>query len=161
MMHRIQENLSRQDKGMRLLLQLLEEEFSRLMNRNPKGVTPIELSIQELMRQLARERTDLRELVQAVDPAARRVRQIVSAMVDERREAVEDLMRRIDICEQRCGMQAHKNQQLALALFDQSSRLLNFMHKQITPPEDRRGYSAKGRYSKAGSNQAALVRGNL
>ncbi len=160
-MNRIQENLSRQHKGMQLLLTLLEEEFSRLMNRNPRGVTPIELSIQELMRQLAAERRALKGWVKAVDPLAERVRDIVEAMDLERRMDVTKLLKQIDDVEQRCGIQANKNQQLVLALYDQSSKLLNYMHRQITPVEDKNGYSAKGRYAKADSSQAALVRGSL
>ncbi|MBU1610570.1 MAG: flagellar protein FlgN [Proteobacteria bacterium] len=161
MMHRIQENLSRQHKGMQLLLVLLEEEFSRLMDRNAKGVTPIELSIQELMRQLANERVCLKAMVKAIDPMAERVRTILPILEEERRTAIEELLQQIDSDEQQCGMQAHKNQQLALALYDQSTNLLNFMHKQISPPENKDAYSAKGRYAKVNNRQPALVRGSF
>ncbi len=161
MINRIQENLSRQYKGMQLLLVLLEEEFSRLMDRNAKGITPIELSIQELMRQLAAERMALKRWVKAVDPSAERVCDIESAMDLKRRYDVTIVLEKIDDVEQQCGVQANKNQQLVLALYDQSSKLLNYMHRQIAPIEDKNGYSAKGRYAKTDNSQAALVRGSL
>ncbi len=56
----IEENLVRQNKALMLLSLLLEEEFSRLMKSNPQSVSQIELSIQELMRQIVVERASLR-----------------------------------------------------------------------------------------------------
>ncbi|MGE4506013.1 MAG: flagellar export chaperone FlgN [Desulfovibrionaceae bacterium] len=160
-MHRIQENLTRQHKALELLFVLLEEEFSRLMERNSRNVTPLELSIQELMRQLAAERVCLRGMVQAMDPTAQRVREIVEQLEPELASAVADLLAKIDKVEQRCGIQANKNQQLALALYDQSTKLLTFMQKQISPPVDTGSYSAKGRYRKNSSSQATILHGRF
>jgi len=72
MIQLIEENLVRQNKALMLLFILLEEEFSRLMQSNPQSVSQIELSIQELMRQIAVERASLRRKVQQVSPAALR-----------------------------------------------------------------------------------------
>lgn len=161
MMNRIQENLARQNKALELLFILLEEEFSRLMERNSKNITPLELSIQELMRQLASERVSLRQMVQMIDPTASRVRDILGAIESSAAERVRELLIAIDKVEQRCGIQANKNQQLALALYDQSTKLLNFMHKQISPPQNTNSYSAKGRYGKTSSSQATILHGRF
>lgn len=161
MMNLIQENLSRQLKGLSLLKALLEEEFSRLMKHDALGITPIELSVQELMRQLAAERISLKAMVKTIDPDAERIRDIVEGMGDGLRTEVEALLQGIDRAEQDCGMQAHKNQQMVLALYDQSTKLLNYMHKQISPQENKGAYSARGRYAKLPSGQASLVRGRF
>lgn len=161
MIQRIEENLSRQHKAMELLLVLLEEEFSRLRDRRAREITPVELSIQELMRQLAHERLSLRAMVQALDPSAKRVREVLPVMDEERAARIAELAGEMEETEQRCGIQANKNQQLALALFDQSTKLLGYMHKQISPDEDKNGYSAKGRYSRSTNRQAAILHGRL
>lgn len=155
----IQENLDRQSKAVLLLSMLLQEEFSLLMNKDPQGVTRVELVIQELMRQISAERLSLRNFIQKIDPSAGRLGEILPAIADEQRKVIEKHLARIDEQEQKCAVQATKNHQLAQALLEQSSSMLDFLHREITPKQQN-VYSARGRYATS-SPQASLINGRL
>ncbi|NDV25149.1 flagellar export chaperone FlgN [Desulfovibrio sp. JC010] len=155
----IKANLDRQSKAVLLLSMLLQEEFSLLMNKDPQGVTGVELVIQELMRQISAERMSLKSFIQKIDPAAQRLGQVLPAIEDGQRKDIEKLLGRIDEHEQKCGVQATKNHQLAQALLEQSSSMLDFLHKEITPKEQN-VYSARGRYFNP-KPQASLINGRL
>lgn len=159
MIRLIEENLVRQNKAMMLLFILLEEEFSRLMQSNPQGVSQIELSIQELMRQIASERLCLRGMVGEHTPGAQRVSELYPAMDEEMQANFEGLVVMLDETEQKCAQQAGKNNQMAMALFDQSKQLLDFMHNEIKPKNDT-AYAATGRYGQASSG-ARLLNGRI
>ncbi len=155
----IQENLDRQSKAVLLLSMLLQEEFSLLMNKDPQGVTRVELVIQELMRQISAERLSLRNFIQKIDPSALRLSAVLPAIADEQRKIIEKLLARIDDQEQKCAVQATKNHQLAQALLEQSSSMLDFLHREITPKQQN-VYSARGRYTNP-APQASLINGRL
>lgn len=155
----IQENLDRQSKAVLLLSMLLKEEFSLLMNKDPQGVTRVELVIQELMRQISSERMSIRSFVQKIDSSAMRLGQVLPAIADQQREVIEKLLEKIDGLEQKCAVQATKNHQLAQALLDQSSSMLDFLHREITPKQQN-VYSARGRYAKT-APEASLISGRL
>jgi len=155
----IEENLVRQNKAMMLLLILLEEEFTRLMSSKPQSVSQIELSIQELMRQIAIERASLRRKVGKLVEGAVRVRDLYLIMDDDTRENFQTMIKMLDDTEQKCGVQASKNNEMAMALFDQSKGLLDFMHDQIKP-KNTHAYAASGRYAQA-ANSARLLTGRL
>ncbi|MBI9080990.1 MAG: flagellar export chaperone FlgN [Pseudodesulfovibrio sp.] len=155
----IEENLVRQNKAMMLLFFLLEEEFSRLMKNLPQGVSQIELSIQELMRQIGHERVSLRGMVAELAPGAARVRDLFLMMDDELKSEVESLLEKLDVTEQKCGVQAAKNNEMAVALFDQSKTLLEYMHNQIKP-KNTSAYAATGRFAQAPSS-ARLLTGRM
>lgn len=155
----IEENLVRQNKAMMLLYFLLEEEFSRLMKNEPQSVSQIELAIQELMRQIGAERISLRARVGKIAPGAERVRDLFLMMDDEVKKEFENLLAMLDETEQKCGVQASKNGELTMALFDQSKKLLNFMHDQIKP-KNTSSYAASGRFARA-SSSARLLTGRL
>ncbi|WP_415718509.1 flagellar export chaperone FlgN [Maridesulfovibrio sp.] len=159
MIRLIQANLDRQSKAVLLLSMLLQEEFSLLMNKDPQGVTGVELVIQELMRQISAERMSMRSFVQKIDPSAKRLGQVLSAIEDSQRKEIEQLLGKIDEFEQKCGVQATKNHQLAQALLEQSSSMLEFLHKEITPKQQN-VYSSRGRYFNP-KPQATLVNGRL
>jgi hypothetical protein len=159
MIRLIEENLVRQNKAMLLMFLLLEEEFSRLTQLKPQSVSRVELSIQELMRQVAAERLSLRRMIAQVVPGAQRVREIMPALEEDRADAIGKLLKRLDEAEQKCGVQASKNQQLAMALFDQSKGLLDFMHNQIKP-KSTTTYGRTARYAQ-GVNDARLLSGRL
>ncbi|WFS63795.1 flagellar export chaperone FlgN [Pseudodesulfovibrio thermohalotolerans] len=159
MIRLIEENLVRQNKAMLLMLLLLEEEFSRLTQLKPQSVSQVELSIQELMRQIVAERSSLRRMVIAVEPSAKRVRDLFPGLDREKGDSLRELLARLDAAEQKCGVQAAKNQQMAMALFDQSKGLLNFMHNQIKP-KSTTAYGRSGRFAK-GINDARLLSGRL
>ena len=57
----IRGNLDRQAKGLNLLGQLLDEEFSLLMDRRTDEIMSLEFSIHELVRQLADEKLHIRD----------------------------------------------------------------------------------------------------
>lgn len=159
MIHLIEENLVRQNKAMLLLFFLLEEEFSRLMKLRPQAISQIELSIQELMRQVAAERISLRNMVKKVEPSAVRLQDIYPCLDKDVAANFAELLQKMDDTEQRCAVQASKNNQMALALFEQSKGLLNFMHDQIKP-KNTTAYGRSGRFAKAPSN-ARLLSGRL
>ena len=159
MIRLIEENLVRQNKAMMLLLLLLEEEFSRLTKLNPQSVSQLELSIQELMRQVAAERISLRRMVATVEPSAKRVRDLMPGLEREMADSFGELLVKLDEIEQKCAVQAAKNHQLAMALFDQSKGLLNFMHDQIRP-KSTTAYGRSGRFAQ-GVNDARLLSGRL
>jgi len=155
----VEENLVRQNKALILLSVLLQEEFTRLEQSKPQAVSQIELSIQELMRQIAVERASLRRQVGKIAEGAQRVRDLFLMMDDEVRATFEQLLQMLDDTEQKCAMQAAKNNKLTMALFDQSKKLLDFMHDQIKP-KNTIAYGQTGRYAKAASS-ARLLSGRL
>jgi len=159
MFRMIEESLVRQNKATLLLFFLLEEEFSRLTKNRPQSVSQIELSIQELMRQIGAERLSLRARVAEIAPGAERVRDLFLMMDDELKGNLEKLIDMMDETQQKCGMQASKNNEMAMALFDQSKTLLDYMHDQIKP-KNTSAYAASGRFAQAPSN-ARLLTGRL
>lgn len=157
MLDRINENIRRQYKGLELLSSLLEEEFSFLTGRDPRAVTGCEFSIQELLRQLAVERLDLKAMVKAVAPEAGNLRDLAGALQGAEAEAFGVLLARVDAMEQQCAVQAEKNSRLAFGLAEQSKGLLEFMHKQIQPKHEDT-YAKNGRYQ-GHRPEAAIFRG--
>lgn len=154
----IRENLTRQARALELLSALLEEEFSELMNRNPQDVSILELSIQELMRQLAAERISLRALISGAWPGRSRVAEIAGDLTDDEAHELSELLLNLDRCEQACAVQADKNRALALGLYDQSLQLLKELHTRVEPGKAE-VYSRRGTYARATSPQASFFRG--
>ena len=159
MLRLIEENLVRQNKAMMLMFFLLEEEFARLTKLNPQSVSRIELSIQELMRQIAGERASLRNMVRGVEPSAKRVAELFPSLGEDVIETFRELLDMLDKTEQKCAMQASKNGEMARALFEQSKGLLDFMHNQIKP-KNTSAYGRTGRFAQA-PNNARLLTGRL
>lgn len=159
MLNQIHNNIRRQERALDVLAKLLEEEFSCLTGRDPQAVTGVELSLQELLRQIAEERLALKKLVQAVIPGARGLAEFAEAQDTATRTAFEQILRRIDQKEQHCAIQAEKNAQLAFALAEQSRDMLDFMHKQVQP-RDRETYGRSGRFA-SHHPQAAILQGRL
>lgn len=154
----IQENLTRQTRALELLSALLEEEFSELMGRKPQDVSVLEISIQELMRQLAAERLSLRRVIAGAWPGRERVREVMAALSNEEAAGLSELLQLLDRTEQSCAIQADKNRLLALGLYDQSLQLLQELHSRVEPGKAD-VYSRRGRYAKATSPQASFFRG--
>jgi hypothetical protein len=155
---RLMHNLTRQEKALDLLLDLLREEFSHLTERRPESVTQVELSIHQLVRQITAER----EAALAMLGGAR-----LSVYAEEiREESPEEadrlirLTQNIDTREQACSIQAEKNSQLAMALLDQSHSLLDFVHQRLVP-EKRETYSNRGRYFQSKRADSRLLKGRL
>lgn len=160
MLQTIIDNLTRQSKGLALLLQLMQEEFSLLKANEPRDVTRVEFSIQELMGQLMAERKQLKgilygtRLVQFLDSPS-----LKHPSNKERADAIRSLMQTIHEHEQQCAKQAEKNSKLVLALMDQGEKLLHHMYDQLRPKK-KDSYSNRGTYA-SNRPQAALIKGRL
>jgi len=155
MTRRILENLTRQAQALRVLLLLQEEEFAHLKEFRPQSVGALEFSIQELMRQILVERTNVRTMMAAINPAARRLREL-SEVFGEAWPALAKVLDEIDALEQTTAKQAEKSYRLALALFDQSSGYMEFFRKELTPK--RLTYGPRGVIGQA-KPDPALMRG--
>ncbi|EPR41706.1 FlgN family protein [Desulfovibrio sp. X2] len=153
----MRENLDRQHKAMVVLYELLQEEFSLLRAGKPQEVTGLEMSIQELIRQIALERAELKSMVLAREGTVVRLNVLVDSMPPEEGEPLRKLVNTIDALEQACARQADKNSNLAMALFDQSKSMLEFMQSQIKPKRVD-VYARNGRFAQ-GKSEAALLHG--
>lgn len=160
MIKSIQENLTRQIRALELLSSLLEEEFADLRDRKPQDVSVLELSIQELMRQIAVERRTLRAMIQNAYPGKARVREVAQELNAEDAQALSDQLADMDRAEQVCAIQADKNRQLAMGLYDQSLTLLKRLHQAIEPGKSDM-YSRRGRYAKSQQPQVSMFRGGV
>ena len=135
-------NLTRQFKGLELLLSLLEEEFELLCARDTDAITTLEFSIHELLRQIATERASLKDTMQGT-----RLLEYAELLPDEdEAQEIRRLYHLIDALEQRSSRQATRNTELSLALLDQSQSLLSFLYNQITPKQTQ-CYGRGGRIS--------------
>lgn len=151
----IHESLSRQDKALSLLCELLEEEYGILLGRDTNGVVSLEFSIQELIRQIAVEKSlVIRQL------GGERVMEYAKNLPDEERLEFERLFQSVDNSEQAVSRQASRNAQLSLALLDQSTRNLQALTSQVTPPLTG-VYGRSGDMLHARHPQAALISGRL
>ena len=151
----IHESLSRQDKALALLHELLEEEYGILMSRNTDGVAALEFSIQELIRQIAVEKTLVIRTLAGV-----RVSDYAAGLPEGEGAALLTLFASVDDGEQQVSRQASRNAQLSLALLDQSTRTLQALTSQAAPP--RAGvYGRRGGMRHEMHPQAALISGRL
>ena len=123
----IKRNLVRQDKGFQVLGMLLGEEFAQLRERDPQAVTATEFSIHELLRQLAVEREEVRELLGG-DKLVKYAERLPKKTATELMGLAETVSRR----EQKSIRQAERNADLAFALLDQSKAMLTFLHDKVT-----------------------------
>ena len=146
----IRGNLVRQEKGMQLLLQLLEEEFSLLQTNSTDDVVALEFSIHELLRQLADERMAVKAVMQDT-----RLAEYAEMLEPEEGAAIKALLRGIDDAEQKSARQAGHNTRLSLALLDQSQGLLDYLQDQVAPKNDV-VYGRKGAYRTHRSGPAIL-----
>ncbi|MCD7983534.1 MAG: flagellar protein FlgN [Desulfovibrio sp.] len=155
MYQRIQESLSRQDKALALLRDLLEEEYRILLSRDTDGVVAQEFSIQELIRQLAVEKA---VVIKALDGV--RVTEYARSLPEEQGGALLELFRAVDSYEQEVSRQASRNAQLSLALLDQSSRTLQALTSKAMPPRTET-YGRRGGMRPEAHPQAAIISGRL
>lgn len=150
----IRDNLNRQFKALELLQSLLEEEFELLRTRDTDGVTNLEFSIHELLRQIVVERMDLKNTMQ--DTA---LLEYAELLPEEEGAEAKRLFHLIDSLEQHCSRQASQNTELSLALLDQSQALMVYLHEQIAPRRQST-YGARGQY-RDDRPAAALISGRL
>jgi FlgN protein. len=158
MIRHIKENLSRQTRALELLRSLLEEEFAHLSERRPHDVSELEFSIQELMRQIALERKSLRAMIGATYPGKARVHEVAQTLDAEEAAELSGMLAGLNREEQVCAIQADKNHQLAMGLYDQSMRLLKRLHQAIEPGKADL-YSRHGRFARSMQPQASVFHG--
>ena len=150
----IQESLFRQDKALHLLRDLLEEEYEILLGRDTSAVSSLEFSIQELIRQIAVEKS---LVIRSLD--GKRVLEYAETLPSEQEGVLRQLFQSVDAGEQGVSRQAARNAQLSLALLDQSTHTLQVLTSQITPLTGV--YSRNGDIRRVAHPQAALISGRL
>lgn len=151
----IRESLIRQDRALMLLHDLLEEEYQTLMRRDTGAIASLEFSIQELIRQLAVEKS---LVIRTLDGC--RVLEYAKGREAAECEELEALFASIDASEQMVSRQASRNAQLSLGLLDQSTYTLQALTSEAAPP--RAGtYGRKGGMLYELHPQAALISGRL
>lgn len=151
----IQESLFRQDKALNLLRDLLEEEYAILLGRDTKKVASLEFSIQELIRQLAVEKSLVIRYL-----GGKRVLEFADGLLPEQKARLNELFEAVDDGEQRVSRQASRNAQLSLALLDQSTHTLQALTTQVVPSLSG-VYSRNGDMRHVAHPQAALISGRL
>lgn len=151
----INESLIRQNKALSLLRELLEEEYGILLSRDTNGVVSLEFSIQELIRQIAVEKSLVIRLLNG-----QKVMKFAQSLPDDQRKSIEELFQQIDDSEQSVSRQASRNAQLSLALLDQSTRNLQALTSQVVPPLSG-VYGRSGDLTHVRHPQAALISGRL
>lgn len=155
MYQRIKDSLSRQDKALALLRDLLEEEYHILLSRDTDGVVAQEFSIQELIRQLAVEKAVIIRALNGV-----RVKDYACSLPEEQGGALLELFHVVDAYEQEVSGQASRNAQLSLALLDQSSRTLQALTSEAVPCRAEI-YGRRGDMCPEAHPQAAIISGRL
>lgn len=125
-------SLHRQAKALELLCQLLEEEYGILLSRRADDVAGLEFSIQELIRQLAVEKVTVITAMNGVRVTDYAAELCAAPGREAEGAALHDLVRAVDKAEQRASRQLTQ-QQLALALLDQSSRSLQALTVRLCP----------------------------
>ncbi|NLW81034.1 MAG: flagellar protein FlgN [Desulfovibrionales bacterium] len=149
--------LHRQAQGTELLCMLLQEEYALLRAGRPDHVAGLEMSIQELIRQLVRERECMRRLLNGWGYAG--LNDFVGRVDGPSADNFLLWRRKLADWEQDCARQATMNADLAMAMWKQSGQLLSHFQNQVAPRE-RNTYTAKGSWHNRPST-AALVRGRL
>ena len=150
--------LRRQKLALELLLLLLQEEYSALMNNQPDKVSSLEFSVQELVRQLTREKEEVISAVQGAGFDG--LGDYISGMEPENRQKHLDLMHALQEEEKKMALQAVKNASMAQALYEQSSALAREFIEQATPRQPS-NYSSNGRRYSDFSREGGLYRGRL
>lgn len=150
-------SLIRQAKGTELLLSLLREEYALLRKGRPDEVAGLEMVIQELVRQLVREREFLIRVLERAGYG--RLADFLSGLDPAERGEFEVWRARIIVHEQEGARQTSINSDLAMALWEQSGNLLRHFQSQVVPRE-RNTYTARGTWGNRPAT-ATMVRGRL
>ncbi len=151
-------NLERQLRAVKLLRDLLEEEFAHLAAREPGAVASLEFSIQELLRQLGGERRSLHALYAALDPAAKRLFDLIDRFPPEAAARARELHAAIDAAEQQCAKQASRTYSMALGLYDVAKSGLESLRALLAPKKGV--YGARGRMA-VGHGGPTILSGRL
>ena len=156
MYQNIHDSLFRQHKALQLLEELVREDYGVLRQRDTAAIAALQFSIQELIRQIAAEKSSV-----VAELAGTTVLDYASMLPEEEGEALRDLFRQVDEAEQETARQASRNAQFSLALLDQSSRNLLALTSQVVPHR-LETYSRQGSLMRRNRHpQAAILSGRL
>lgn len=148
-------SLFRQRQALHLLADLLQEEYHILLQRQIDDVVSLEFSIQELIRQLAVEKTFVMKRLGTM-----RAVEYTAMLPEDQATALLQLLQDVDDGEQHVARQATRNSTLSLALLDQSSRTLQALTSQAMP-RHAEVYGRRGSMHVQQHPQAALISGRL
>lgn len=151
------DSIARQAKGAQLLAMLLEEEHRLLRSGNPQAVAGVELMVQELVRQLAAERSLTRRLLAAL--GVERVAELLPRLEESSRQDCQRWMAALEAGEQHSARQSMINMDLAEALLQQTRGLLARIQQDLLPRQAH-VYTARGVWQRQ-TPEAAMVRGRL
>ena len=154
MYQRIHDTLHRQRQALRLLCDLLGEEYQLLLSRDTAAVVALEFSIHELIRQLAGEKMSIIRLLNGG-----KVMDYAELLPQEQGDALRVLFEDIDATEQAGSRQASLNAELSLALLDQSQRTMQELHNHVMP-RTAQTYGRRGSMDSA-RPQASIISGRL
>ena len=157
---RLLASLFRQYEAFKLLHDLLREEHSQMVEKDDsEELAKHELSIQELLRQLAREKEEVHFCVGSHGFPENRVSDILHLFSEEEREKISWLLDELNRLEQNCNKQAEINADIAMALVEQSNSLLEYFNKQLWPDQGD-VYSKNAKWQHFNSN-ASILQGKL
>lgn len=159
MQKQIIESLIRQSKALELLKSLLGQELRLLKKDAPQAVAGLEFSIQDLLRQIAVERTWITKCVHSLSPGVSRLGDVLHLFTDEEQKTIPNLIASMDRMQQQCARQAAVNSEIAKALKEQSASLLAFFRKQVMP-KVRHTYSNHGTWTSQHPS-ATLISGRM
>lgn len=150
-------SLYRQYQGTKLLTLMLEEEYSLLRGGQPDQVAGLEMSIQELVRQLVRERESMQKKL--AHHGFSNLSDYSSKQSGEDQERLQQMLEQVIDQEQISARQSTINADLAMALWEQSGKLLSTFSERIAPKK-RYTYTSKGTWNERNAT-AHLVSGRL
>ena len=150
----IYRNLDRQTRGLALLYDLMREEYQLLLNRDAEEIMTLELSIHELLRQLAVEKQEVRTLL-----GGGKLMDYAAMLEDAEADALREMYQVADSYEQACARQATMNTEISLALLDLSKETMEFLYSRLAPPVQNT-YGRKGGYVES-RPEASLISGRL
>jgi len=160
LIQRIANSLFRQYRGLELLYALLGEEYSQMLEKDDsEELATHELSIQELLRQLVREKEEIHFCVGSLSAPENKVTDILHLFPEKDREELSEILEDLSRLEERCNKQAEVNADIAMALVEQSNNILEYFNKQLWP-EQGDVYSKNAKWQHFNSN-AAILQGKL
>ncbi|MFW6415542.1 MAG: flagellar export chaperone FlgN [Thermodesulfobacteriota bacterium] len=159
-LQRISNSLLRQHQGLLLLYELLCEEHSQMVEKDDSGeLATHELSIQELLRQLLKEREEVHFCISTLGAPENQVSDILHLFPEKEQERVSRTLEELNKLEAKCNKQAEINADIAMALVEQSNSLLQFFNKQLWP-EQGDVYCKDAKWQHFNSN-ATILQGRL
>ncbi len=155
MYQRIHDHLFRQAQALRLLCTLENEEYDLLAARDVSAIASLEFSLQELIRQIAAEKSAVIHLLQGG-----KVLDYAALLPAEQGGSLRSLHAAIDRHEQQASRAASRNARLSLALLDQNQRVLQELSSKAIPRQATT-YGRRGVMCYQKKPEASIISGSL